>query len=60
MGSNVSSSKGGVVEVSWGKANKRRKYDATVLAVDHSKETRPVHVQFGASDNAWVSAPSVV
>ena len=60
MGANVSFSKGDVVEVPWGKANKRRKYDTIVLAVDHSKGARPVHVQFWASGNAWVSAPSVV
>ena len=32
MGANVSFSKGDVVQVSWGKANKWTKYDATVLA----------------------------
>ena len=41
IGANVSFSKGDVVEVSWSKANKRRKYAATMLAVDHSKGTRP-------------------
>ena len=53
MGANVGSSKGGVVEVSWGKAKKRRKYDATVRAVDHSKGAQPMHAQFWASGNAW-------
>ena len=51
-------SKGDVVEVSWGR--KRTKHDATVLAIDHSKKKQPVHVQFGANGNAWVSAASVV
>jgi hypothetical protein len=60
MGANVSFSKGDVVEVSWGKAHKRTKHDATVLAIDHSKKKQPVHVQFGANGNAWVSAASVV
>ena len=60
MGANVSFSKGDVVEVSWGKAKKRTKHDATVLAVDPSKGARPVHVQFVANGNAWVPAASVL
>ena len=60
MGANVGFSKGDAVEVSWSKANKRTKYDATVLAIDHSKRAQPGHVQFGGSGNAWVSAASVV
>jgi hypothetical protein len=51
-------SEGDVVEVSWGR--KRTKHDATVLAIDDSKKKQPVHVQFGANGNAWVSAASVV
>ena len=53
-------SKGDVVEVSWGKRHKRTKHAATVLAIDHSKRAQPVHAQFGADGNAWVSAGSVV
>ena len=48
------------MEVTWGKRNKRTKYAATVLEIDHSKRAQPVHVQFGADGNAWVSAGSVV
>ena len=53
-------SKGDVVEVSWGKRHKRTKHAATVLAIDDNKRAQPVHVQFGADGNAWVSAGSVV
>ena len=53
-------SEGDIVEVTWGKRNKRTKYAATVLAIDHSKKAKPVHVTFGPAGNAWVSAESVV
>ena len=51
--------KGDIVEVTWGK-RKRTKHVATVLEIDHSKRAQPVHVQFGADGNAWVSEASVV
>ena len=53
-------SEGDIVEVTWGKRQKRTKYAATVLAIDHSKKAKPVHVTFGPAGNAWVSAESVV
>jgi hypothetical protein len=58
--SSYSFCKGDIVEGTWGKRNKRMKYAATVLEIDHSKRAQPVHVQFGADGNAWVSAGSVV
>ena len=53
-------SEGDIVQVSWGKRKKRTEYAATVVAIDHNKKTKPVHVTFGPGGNAWVSAESVV
>jgi hypothetical protein len=53
-------SEGDIVEVNWGKRKKRTKYSATMLAIDHNKKAKPVHVTFGPDGNAWVSAESVV
>ena len=56
--SKIDFKEGDSVRVPWGKKGKKR-VNATVVKIDWDKGTKPVQVEFGSRETAWVTASCV-